>query len=462
MEQLTKRILAIVLIAVIGIGVGVTAWIVLSVPTDPFKYPGAPSSRPNVIKIGCAGDTGEIQGDANWEGAYLAAKQINEDGGVDVGGETYYIGVTREDTDEANPNLVTDRGVAAARRLIYDKEVDFGVGGFRSEALLAYQEEFMDAEIIFINTGASTDIFCTNVMTDYDTYKYMFRWMPINSTTLAMQILGTVIGFAMTMNATYPNHEVNQIGIIAEDLTWTAGMVGFLQAYLPQYTNWTGTPWLEVLTPIKYDVTLGATDMNTHLATLQSAGADIVIPIISGSGGVLMMQQYALNEYDYLIFGIDVQAQLDTFWTDSGESCAYETIMQTLYDTNKTETSLAFWADYKAEWGHEPLYIAAGAYDAVMGIADAVGATDSLTAADIITEFESWTKANPSPGVSGGGAWWPGSHDLVGGYPYGYTLWCQWQADGSKEVISGFGLYPEWLTTGTYTVAPWVDTTWTS
>lgn len=462
MEKMTKRILAIVLIAVIGISVGITAWYFISLPTDPFKYPGAPSSRPNVIKIGCAGDTGEIQGDANWEGAYLAAKHINEDEGIDVGGETYYIGVTREDTDESNPNLVTDRGVAAARRLIYDKEVDFAVGGFRSEALLAYQEEFMEAEIIFIDTGASTDIFCTNVMTDYDTYKYMFRWMPINSTSLAGQILSTLIGFAVTMNGTYPNHEVNQIGILAEDLTWTTGMVAFLQAYLPAYTNWTGTPWLEVITPIKYDVTLGATDMNTHLATLQSAGADIVIPIISGSGGVLMMQQYALNEYDYLIFGIDVQAQLDTFWTDSGESCAYETIMQTLYETNKTETSLAFWDAYKTEWGHEPLYIAAGAYDAVMGIADAVDATDSLATDGIIAEFESWTTANPNPGVSGGGAWWPGSHDLVGGYPWGYTLWCQWQADGSKDVVSGFGLYPEWLTTGTYTVAPWVNTAWTT
>jgi len=462
MEKMTKRILAIVLIAVIVTGIGVGAWLILSVPTDPFKYPGAPSSRPNVIKIGCAGDTGEIQGDANWEGAYLAAKHINEDGGVDVGGTPYYVGVTREDTDESNPNLVTDRGVAAARRLIYDKEVDFGIGGFRSEALLAYQEEFMEAEIIFIDTGASTDIFCTNVMTDYDTYKYFFRWMPINSSTLAAQILQTVIGFAMTMNATYPEHEVNQIGIIAEDLTWTVGMVAFLQAYLPMKTNWTGTPWLEVLTPIRYDITLGATDMNTHLATLQSAGADIVIPLISGSGGVLMMQQYALNEYDYLIFGIDVQAQLDTFWEDSGESCAYETIMQTLFETNKTSTSVAFWDAYKTEWGHEPLYIAAGAYDAVMGIADAIAATDSLVAADIIAEFESWTKANPHPGVSGEGAWWPGSHDLVAGFPYGYTLWCQWQADGTKKVISGFGLYPEWLTTGTYTVAPWVHTTWTS
>ena len=464
MEQLTKRILAIVLIAVIGIGIGVGAWLWLATPTDPYKYPGAPSSRPNVIKIGCAGDTGEIQGDANWEGAYLAAKHINEAGGIDIAGTPYYVGVTREDTDESNPNLVTDRGVAAARRLIYDKEVDFAVGGFRSEALLAYQEEFMDAEIIFINTGASTDIFCTNVMTDYDTYKYMFRFNPINSSSLAGQIISTVVGLILTMDATYTSHDVKQIGILAEDLTWTVDMVSAIAHYIPYYTNLTtGGAWeAEMLTPIRYDVTLGATDMNTHLATFQSQGADIVIPVISGSGGVLMMQQYGLNEYDYLIYGIDVQAQLDTFWADSGQSCAYETIMQIMHETNKTSTSLAFWDAYKDEWGHEPLYIASGAYDAVMAIADAIEETDTKEAEFIIDVFESWTTANPHPGVGGGGAWWPNSHDLVAGYPYGYTLWCQWNADGSKDVVTGYGLYPEWLTTGTYTVAPWVHTAWTS
>ncbi len=460
MEQLTKRILAIVLIVAIGLAGGLTAWYFLALPTDPYKYPGAPSSHPNVIKIGCAGDTGEIQGDANWEGAYLAVKHINEAGGVDVAGTPYYFGVTREDTDESNPNLVTSRGVDAARRLIFDKEIDFAVGGFRSEALLAYVEEFMDEGIIFIDTGAATDSFCTNVITDYDTYKYFFRWMPINSTSLAGQIISTLVGFILTMNATYPTHEVKQIGVLAEDLTWTAPMIGALQAALPAYTG----GWAQVLTPILYDITLSAQDMNSHLATLQSQGCDLLIPVISGSGGVLMMQQYAQNKYDYLVFGIDVQAQLDTFWGDSGESCAYETTMQTLHKTNKTSESLAFWNSYIDYWHHEPLYIAAGAYDAVKGIAVAIDQTNTKDPDFIIDVFESWTKDNTARpvGASAKAAWWPGSHDLVAGYPWGYTLWCQWQADGSKKVVSGFGLYPEWLTTGTYTVPPWINTAWTT
>ena len=43
MESLTKRILAIVLIAVIAVGIGVGAWVFLAAPETEIKYPGAPS-----------------------------------------------------------------------------------------------------------------------------------------------------------------------------------------------------------------------------------------------------------------------------------------------------------------------------------------------------------------------------------------------------------------------------------
>jgi branched-chain amino acid transport system substrate-binding protein len=503
MEKLTQRILAIVIVAVIIVGASVGAWFFLLAPgAGEFKWtsadaPGAPAglTEDKIIKIGCAGDTGEIQGDANYEGAWFAAKTLNEAGGVVVGGTTYYFGVTREDTDESNTNLVTSRGISAAERLVYNKKVQFGIGGFRTEALLAYQEVFMDNKIIFINTGAATDIFCLNVKNYYDRYKYFFRWMPINSTALGGEILTTLAGYIMLLNATYPNHEVRQVGILAEDLTWTASVIAAVQHYIPLFTStpdypfnlisWTGG-WAQVLTPIKYDITLSASDMNTHLQSLQSQGCDFLVPVISAQGGILMMQQYAAYNYTFQIFGIDVQSQLDTFWGDSDDTCAYETMMQTLHRTDKTPTSIAFWDAFRAEFGHDPLYIACGAYDAVYGIYTAINETKSFAALDLITEMETWTKANPNPGVSGGGAWWPAYHDLVEGYPYGYTLWCQWQPDGTKVVVpaprsayvagvspvdpsyntyalpnSLIGpLYPDTLATGTYQIAPWVHAAW--
>jgi branched-chain amino acid transport system substrate-binding protein len=436
--------------------------------------PGAPTgiNVNQIIKIGCAGDTGTIQGDANWEGAWFAAKQINEAGGVVVNGTTYYVGVVREDTDESNPNLVASKGVDAAERLVYDYKIQYAIGGFTTEAVLAYQEVFMDNKIIFIDTGVATDIFCANVKNYYERYKYFFRFMPINSTSLGKEILPTLAGYIMYLNASYPNFDVRQVGILAEDLTWVDSLIAAVENYISLFT----AGWAQMLPVIRYNITLSASDMNAHLATLEAGGCDFLVPVISAQGGILMMQQYALNQYHYQIFGIDVQSQLDTFYDDSGSSCGYETMMQTLYRTNKTETSIEFWDAFIAEFSHEPLYIAVGAYDGVNALIDAINATHSFDPEGMIAYMETWTKATPRTGspTAPEGAWWPDTHDLVEGYPYGFTLWCQWRADGSKVVIPAprwvyvdpYGaipiapLYPDSLATGAYEVAPWVHTAW--
>jgi len=479
MEKNTKRIIAIVLVVVIAAGIGGGAYFFLLAPGagdyvwSASDAPGAPSGTPadRIIKIGCAGDIGEIQGDANWEGAWFAAKTINEAGGVDVNGTTYYVGVVREDTDESNPNLVTSRGIAAAERLVYNKKIQYAIGGFRSEALLAYQEVFMDNKIIFINTGAATDIFCENVASWYARYKYFFRFMPINSSSLSAEIIGFLLTMQGILNMTYDplgpmlggTEEIDTVGILAEDLTWSDSITTNLPIYIPALTG--GKVSVPAPAVIRYDITLEASDMNTHLQTMTAQGVDILIPAISAQGGIMMMQQYAILEPDFIIIGIDVQSQLDTFWAQSGGDVVYETIMQTAYRVNKTATTIPFWDAFVAEFAHDPLYIACGAYDAVMGLADAITATQSFNALGIIAEFESWTKSNPHPGVSGVSAWWPGTHDLVEGFPWGYTLWCQWQLNNTKVVVPSYGhVYPNdrIAPMGTYMVPPWVHTAWTT
>ncbi|MFX1390702.1 MAG: ABC transporter substrate-binding protein [Promethearchaeota archaeon] len=455
MEQLTKRILAIVIIAVIGTGIGVGAWFFLLAPGageyvwSSSDCPGAPSgiSSNQIIKIGVAGDIGEITGDGAWEGTYFAAKRVNQltalggKGGVYINGSPYYFGVTREDTDEANPNLVTSRGIAAAERLVYNKKVDYAIGGFRSEALLAYREVFMEEEIIFIDTGAATDIFCGDVQSWYARYKYFWRTMPINSTSLGGQIFAFLLTHLGVLNATYG--VINNIGIIYEDLTWTDSLVYNINLVLPLYGY-------TIAADIAYDVTLSSADMLSHVNTLISAGCDVVIPVISAQGGLMLMQHYATLQPDFLVVGIDVQSQLDTYWTQSGGDCAYEVIMQSIHDTNKTPTTKEFWSAFHTEWGHDPLYTASGSYDALNLLAWAINETQSLDPDDLIPQMETCTKANilASPedypsSVGGLGAFWPDSHDLVAGYPYGYTLFCQWRNDGSKEIVTSYNsIYP--------------------
>ena len=188
---------AVVLIVVIVAGVGVGLFLFL--PAAPYGAvvvgqlvtPGAPAGTPSdrIIVVGIIGSITEIQGEGEWKGAYLACDELNTAGGVTVGGETYYFGIVAEDTFESDPSLDISKGTAAATKLVTEDNAQYAIGGFRTEAVLAYQEIFMDEEMLFFGTGASTDIFCQNVLDDYDRYKYFFRTMPINSTSLASSLL---------------------------------------------------------------------------------------------------------------------------------------------------------------------------------------------------------------------------------------------------------------------------------
>jgi len=475
MEQLTKRILAIVLIAVVGVGVGITVWIFVA----PYSWgakdcPGAPAgiTEDQIIKFGVLGDIGEIQGDGAWEGAYMAAKEINLAGGIVIDGNRYYIGVTKEDTDESNPNYVTARGVAAAERIINYKNVQFATGGFRTEMLSAYLENFMAAKIPFIGTGAATDQFCQNVLDNYAKYKYWFRCMPTNSSSLGKEILVYLAGQILALNATYPLEEVRTVGILAENLDWAPPLVHAIQQSLPAVLGAPvpygfGKPgWVTntsiIANTIYYDINLEAGDMYNHLVALETAGCDIVVPVISAQGGILMMQQYADLHPNYLLIGIDVQSQLDTYWGLTGGDCIYETMLQAVYNVSKTTLTKTMFTNYHNEFGHDPLYTAVGSYDAINTYVWAINETQSVNADTIVTQLETLNKANPLEGASGQLAF-TGSHDVFEGYPYGYTLFCQWQSGGTKVVVPDIYLYPSLdIEGGTYIVAPWVDTAWST
>ena len=453
MEQLTKRILAIVLIVVIGVGVGITVWIFVA----PYSWgakdcPGAPAgiTEDQIIKIGVLGGLQDIQGAGALEGAQLAAYEINTAGGIVVDGERYYVGITAEDTDESNPNLDITKGVAAAERIINYKNVQYLTGGFRTEALVVYLETVVAAKIPFIGTGAATDSFCQNVLDDYDTYKYFFRNMPINSSALGAEIIAFLAYYAGALSSPlYANRTINKFGILYEDLDWTTPLVAALSAYLPAYTGGS------VVAKVAYPITALQTDMNGYMSDIDGNNTQILIPVISAQGGILMMNSYSSLQPGFVVIGIDVQSQLDSFWDDSTGACLYETILQSLHNTSKTPRSVPFWNAYNARYDHEPLYTAVGSYDAINLYAWAINETQSFNVDGLITQIETIDKSNPLAGA-GGYAAFTGGHDVQEGYPYGYTLFCQWQAGGTKVVVPSFGsIYPPAIATGNFITPAW-------
>ncbi len=109
------------------------------------------------IKIGVIGPMNFVQGKGHWNGAIMAAEEINAKGGVQVGKEKMKIELVKADSNEFIN--VTDATNAMERLMTQDK-VDFVVGGFRTEAVLPMQDIAMDYKKIFIGCGAATEILC--------------------------------------------------------------------------------------------------------------------------------------------------------------------------------------------------------------------------------------------------------------------------------------------------------------
>jgi branched-chain amino acid transport system substrate-binding protein len=126
---------------------------------------GLPVWAADVIKVGVIGPMNFMQGQGHWNGATMAAEEINAKGGVQVGQKKMMIELVKADSNEFI-NL-TD-AANAMERLMTQSKVDFVVGGFRTEAVMAMQDIAMDYKKIFIGCGAAHPELCLRVAKDYN------------------------------------------------------------------------------------------------------------------------------------------------------------------------------------------------------------------------------------------------------------------------------------------------------
>ena len=310
----------------------------------------------------------------------------------------------------------------------------------------------MDENIPFLSSGAATDELCSeNVRDHYSDYKYFFRTMPTNSTTLGTQILTFMAYTVGYLNATNTN-DVTTVGLLYENLEWTTGTVGLCKGYLPTYIG---------CDPITGDLDQGydpgsdtlETDIATSMQDLEDAGAQIVIPVISAQGGQYMMNAYDLNEFEYSIIGIDVESQMSEFWDNTDGSAKYETILQSTSRTNKTVKTIPMWDNYTEMWNEDPIYTGIGSYDSVYMLNRAISRSQSFDPDTIVEALENQTIEDPYVGA-GGHVAFTSDHDIYAPsegmpYPYGVTLFVQWVDDpengGTKNVVQCPYLYPETL-----------------
>jgi len=261
---------------------------------------------------------------------------------------------------------------------------------------------------------------------------------------------------------------VTKIAILREDLDWTIPFAAAITDNMP-------FPPSNVL-EIAYPITATSEDFTGYINQIQAFGAQIAIPIISGQGGIKMTSAYADIEPNFLIAGVDVQAQTSEYWTDTLGGAAYEVYSHGfagLNNTNVTPLTQAYYDQYWDVWGHAPLYTGTGSYDAVYTLVDAIDTTNSLAATDIILHMESNDRDNPrintsvtvpSAATTTLADGFSGAHDVVADWPFGTIAYGQWQPDGKQYCIStgastplgpSLSIYPDSVVTGSLMLPPW-------
>jgi len=171
-----------------------------------------------------------MQGKGHWNGAVMAAEEINAQGGIQVGNKKMKIELIKADSNEFLS--ITDATNAMERVITYDK-VDFLVGGFRTEAVLAMQDIAMDYKKIFIGCGAAHPELCLRVAKDYKRYKYFFRGTPFNSMYLVKTCFSH-LGFVAAQLKKGLNVPKIKVAIVGEKQVWVDPMIGAAKATIPK------------------------------------------------------------------------------------------------------------------------------------------------------------------------------------------------------------------------------------
>ncbi|MCL0097017.1 ABC transporter substrate-binding protein [Dehalococcoidia bacterium] len=373
------------------------------------------------IRIGIIGPMKFTVGEHTWWGAQMAADEINAAGGVNVGGVMHQIELFKADSNEL---LSVVDAVSAMERLITVDEVDFVIGGARTEAVLAKQEVMADHGVIFINVGSAHPEQCMRLAADYERYRYFFRGAAVvNSRYLGKMIFALVDMVAGEIRQEL-GIETPRVAIMMEKAVWTDPIVAAAKELLPQLGMEVVGVWRP--SPIAADVT-------AELTAIKDAGAHIIMPAYLGPVGVTASRQWGELEIPAAKVGINTDAQSKRHWEATGGKVEWELTFNFIGPVEITPKTIPFYTRFLERFGDFPYY-SAGVYDSIYLLKEAIERAGTLETYAVIDELKKTDFLGVGGRVVFTGIDSPYPHDLVWGPGYITGLGIQWR-DGELVVV---------------------------
>jgi len=379
------------------------------------------------INIGVAGELNYTAGEMQWAGAMLAQDAINGNGGVDIDGVSLILELVPIDTGEETVDPSGLTGVLNLTAAIED--VDFILGGFRTEAVEVYRDVAMENGVIFIDCGAAAEALQHSVVDDYTGYRFWFKGMPYNEYFLGQSVVRTLGAVAVKLReemGVAADYTLNAT-IVADNLAWAYEQVVVIRGLLA------GINVNLVYDPYWVDATGKTVEMQNVLTSIAGLDPQFIIPVFSANAGALydvLRMSYVPNA---MSVGINELAQLKSPWAaelsnPAGENqpaCAYEVILDSWAEgLEQTEKTAAFLDSYIAYSGGEYPLGSAATYDALFCLKAAIEAAAWYDAEEGVAYAEAddiieWLEdpANAQVTTTGLITYYPRPETTAGGKP---------------------------------------------
>ena len=329
------------------------------IPIAPVK-----SANPT-IKIGGLGPLAILPGKDMQNGMQLAVDEINSAGGVSVGSTAYNLQPYFATTSGSDGLPDTGKATTSLTTLKSDDNVVAIIGGFRTEVVVTVESQL--GALPFIGVGSTAPIITP----------YFWRAGPTNGSELALSLIEFYHVYMLTLG-------VRNITVVREDADWSLaiskGIQGAFAKYFPK-DNITFGNDVVISTSATQD------SVQSSLSPLKGSSTQAFLELFSAPVGQFVTQAWAnLNMTQYLA-GINVQAQLSSYFQDTAGGAYGEIELETTSPNSTNPKGVAFRDAFYKKYGTYPTYTAYAAYDAVYILKQALEKCSSPTSDQIQTNL---------------------------------------------------------------------------
>lgn len=380
----------------------------------------------DTVTIGAMGPADSPFGASILNTAELAAEQMNANDGI-AGADVEVI------TKDTKDDPATTRSVY--QELTTGENVDFTVGLFGSENLLAIMPNIAQQETLHISTGAATPESTRKVSENYEKFKYYFRTGALNSVFLGRSMVTFAKNYFEKMGW-------EKVAILAEDYKWTEPVSEVLGDQLNDVSG------VEVVSNKR--VAQGTKDFNPVYDEFENKGVDGAYTVLAHTGSASLVQ-WKKQQRPFGYGGIHVPAQLPSYY-DAVGGAAEAVFSQNTATPNVelTEKTQPYVSAYEEKFGKYPVYDGYSTQDAMYMFKNAVEEAGTTDSAELISPLEQMSYTGTAGTVEFYGKDHEFTHDLKYGPEYVQGVFFQWQ-DGDQRT-----LWPENVANSSYKSPPWL------